>query len=420
MKHRHRLPDGWKSLALGDIARVSTGGTPDRTRPEYWGGSIPWVATGTIDFNVILEPSEYITQAGLENSSAKIFPKGTLLIAMFGQGATRGKVALLGLDAAFNQACSAITPTNGDNVRFLFHYLSHHYHHIRRLGQAGTQSNLNASLIRAIPFIQPPPKEQAAIVRITDAWDFAIAKTAALISAKRTLKKGLAQELLTGRRRFTRFGRSATGKKMPEGWQKSHLGKLFQRIIRKAKEGSALEPMSISATIGFVPQREKFSKVIAGAQAENYIRLKNGEFAYNKGNSNAYPQGCIYRQTGHEEVSVPHVYLCFRPNSKLVDADFYAHYFEQGLLNHQLSRLINSGVRNNGLLNLGPEDFFQAELFVPPLQEQKHIACLLSKADEDIRLLDRALESLKIEKRGLMQKLLTGQIRVKEARNGRA
>lgn len=176
--------------------------------------------------------------------------------------------------------------------------------------------------------------------------------------------------------------------------------------------------MSISATIGFVPQREKFSKVIAGAQEENYIHLKRGEFAYNKGNSNAYPQGCIYRLTDYEEVSVPHVYLCFRPDSKLVDAEFYSHYFEQGMLNHQLSRLINSGVRNDGLLNLSPEDFFQTDIFVPPIQEQRLIACLLSKASDEIRLLAQSLERLKAEMRGLMQKILMGQIRVKEARNG--
>jgi type I restriction enzyme S subunit len=110
MQFEQELPIEWESAVLGDIADVTTGGTPSRSKPEYWGGDIPWIATGAIDFNVITEPIEYISEAGLKNSSARLYPKGTLLMAMFGQGVTRGKVAILGMDATFNQACSAITP----------------------------------------------------------------------------------------------------------------------------------------------------------------------------------------------------------------------------------------------------------------------------------------------------------------------
>ena len=109
------LPDGWHRSTLGEIARISSGGTPDRAEPSYWGGDVPWVTTGEIRFNTITDTFEKITPAGLKNSSAKLFPPGTLLMAMYGQGKTRGQVAKLAIEAATNQACAAILLEDGQD-----------------------------------------------------------------------------------------------------------------------------------------------------------------------------------------------------------------------------------------------------------------------------------------------------------------
>lgn len=127
------LPSTWTKTTIGKIASVSTGGTPSRKIADYWGGEIPWVTTSLVDFNTITETEECITQLGVANSSAKVFPKGTLLMAMFGQGVTRGKVAMLGIDAAFNQACVAIVPRSDVPSRFLYHNLAARYDEIRTL-----------------------------------------------------------------------------------------------------------------------------------------------------------------------------------------------------------------------------------------------------------------------------------------------
>ena len=102
---RRRFPefegaDEWAVKPLGEIFDTASGGTPDRQKKEYWDGKIPWITTSLVDANVISEATEFITENGLKNSSAKIFPEGTVLIAMYGQGKTRGKVALLGIEAA--------------------------------------------------------------------------------------------------------------------------------------------------------------------------------------------------------------------------------------------------------------------------------------------------------------------------------
>ncbi|GAB4364081.1 MAG: hypothetical protein Kow0060_21060 [Methylohalobius crimeensis] len=97
-------------VRLGDIAEIYSGGTPSRTKPSYWNGNIPWIKTAQIQNGLITEKDveEWITEEGLKHSSAKMVPKGTILMAMYGQGKTRGQVAILGIPATINQACAAI------------------------------------------------------------------------------------------------------------------------------------------------------------------------------------------------------------------------------------------------------------------------------------------------------------------------
>jgi type I restriction enzyme S subunit len=127
------VPESWTESRVGTIARFSSGGTPSRDVSEYWaGGTIPWVKTTEINYCTITETEERITQAGLDNSSAKIFPAGTLLMAMYGQGVTRGRVGILGIAAATNQACAAIMPHSEEEVStgFLYYFLEFHYENL--------------------------------------------------------------------------------------------------------------------------------------------------------------------------------------------------------------------------------------------------------------------------------------------------
>ena len=159
-------PD-WAEVSVGDIASIRSGGTPDRSNDSYWGGNIPWVKTGQIDFNVIDSADEFITQAGMENSAARLFPAGTILMAMYGQGVTRGRVAILGIEATTNQACAAIEVTSDSADRnFLYWTLAGKYEELRAISESrgGNQSNLNAQLIREVKIPLPDLPTQRAIV----------------------------------------------------------------------------------------------------------------------------------------------------------------------------------------------------------------------------------------------------------------
>ena len=188
------VPQSWEVVTLSDVVKLQSGGTPTRAKPEYWtAGDIPWVKTGEIDYRVIRTTEERITREGLANSAAKVFPKGTLLMAMYGQGVTRGRVGLLGIDAATNQACAAITPRDEQRVstQFIYHYLEFHYEDLRQMGHGANQRNLNAALIKGFRLSFPKPDEQAQIVEALDILNAKLtlhqSKHAALTSLFRTL-----------------------------------------------------------------------------------------------------------------------------------------------------------------------------------------------------------------------------------------
>ena len=188
-------PD-WILAKLGDISRVQSGGTPSRSCPEYWGGTIPWVTTSLVDSNIILNVDEYITNLGLEESSAKMFPMGTILMAMYGQGKTRGKVAMLGIDATTNQACAAILTKSGIESRFVFQSLVSRYDEIRKISNSGGQENLSAGLVEGISITYPEEvREQEKIANCLFFVDELIAVVIEEISTLRTHKMGLMQQL---------------------------------------------------------------------------------------------------------------------------------------------------------------------------------------------------------------------------------
>lgn len=191
---------------------------------------------------------------------------------------------------------------------------------------------------------------------------------------------------------------------IPLSWNSVKLRKLATPIKEKV-QNRRLEVLSITAGVGFVNQADKFGKEIAGAQYQNYTVLRKGDFSYNKGNSKTYPQGCIYMLEDRDEAAVPNVFISFRFKAG-IHTYYYKHLFINGFFNRQLYRHINTGVRNDGLLNLYDDDFYDCELPVPSLPEQEKIAEILSTWDKAILLMEKLIEEKKQRKKWLMQNLL--------------
>jgi type I restriction enzyme S subunit len=186
----------WIDTSLGKVSKITSGGTPNRSNKDFWKGNIPWVTTTLIDFNTIYDTNEYISEAGFKGSSAKLFPKNTILMAMYGQGKTRGKVAILGIEATTNQACAAILLNKELNTSFVFQNLVSRYDEIRELSNKGGQENLSAGLIETLPFLYPIDKnEQQKIADCLSSLDELITAQTQKIDALKLHKKGLMQQL---------------------------------------------------------------------------------------------------------------------------------------------------------------------------------------------------------------------------------
>lgn len=158
----YQIPSNWTWTTLGAIGKWQSGGTPSRMHKEYYGGHIPWLKTGDLNDGIITEIPERITELGLENSSAKLNPVGSILIAMY--GATIGKVGILGIPATTNQACCACVEYKCVTQKFLFYFLISHKDKFIALGGGGAQPNISKEIITKTPMPIPPIEEQLRIV----------------------------------------------------------------------------------------------------------------------------------------------------------------------------------------------------------------------------------------------------------------
>ena len=165
---------------IGEKFELSSGSTPSRDNKLYWdSGTINWVKTTEVINKEITETEEKITKFALENTSLKLFPVNTILIAMYGQGQTRGRSAILKVESTSNQACGAIFPNKIDNPVFIWHQLMLRYSELRELGRGGNQPNLNGQLIKNFELIFPPlslQNEFADFVAKVDKSQFACQK----------------------------------------------------------------------------------------------------------------------------------------------------------------------------------------------------------------------------------------------------
>lgn len=156
----------YPSKKIYELCRLGSGGTPSRSIPHYYKGDIPWIKTGEVINDEIIETEEHITQDAIDNSSAKIYPKGSLIIAMYGQGDTRGRTAKMSINAATNQACAVLFDIKNNIVKtdYLWYYLQGRYHDLRSLASGNNQPNLNAGKINNYDVIIPPIDVQNTIV----------------------------------------------------------------------------------------------------------------------------------------------------------------------------------------------------------------------------------------------------------------
>jgi type I restriction enzyme S subunit len=160
--------DSWEKSTLKQSTEIGSGGTPSRNIPEYYSGNVPWIKTGELLWNYIADSEEHISEKAIANSSARYYPANTVLVAMYGQGLTRGRAAILAVKAATNQAVCALQPKSNLLSRYLYYYFMCHYWDYREKAVGGNQPNYSATMVGKWHIDIPSMPEQQKIIYILE------------------------------------------------------------------------------------------------------------------------------------------------------------------------------------------------------------------------------------------------------------
>ena len=399
------IPEDWEVKRLGEIAELSSGTTPSRTNNDFYlSGSIPWVKTTDLNNSILYSTEELVTNKALEKTSLKLLPKGTVLVAMYGGFNQIGRTAMLGIEATINQALSALICNERIYNSFLLAWLNCKVKEWKHLAASSRKDpNITGKDVARFPIAVPPIEEQQRIVSVLSLWDTAIAKQTALIEQLTLRKRGLMQQLLTGKKRLKGFN---------EKWKEVRLGD-----VASINRGGSPRPIEDYITqgegynwikIGDVDQDAKYitsteEKIIKEGLSKTRF-VKRGDFILSNSMSFGRPyilkiDGCIHDG-----------WLVIQEYDQTFNIDFlyYILGYDTTLAQYK------SMAAGSGVLNLNKEIVKEVQLRIPTIEEQIAIASILINADKEIEIQKQKLAALQEQKKGLMQVLLTGKKRIQK------
>ena len=398
-----RIPEGWKEGKVSDLIKSLDSGVSvnsEDKRPEDGQFSVlktSCVSSGSFNRNerkVVLD----INEIGRLKEPVK---GNTIIISRMNTPALVGANAYIpeSLENTYLPDRLWQVKSRKESVNMLWLGLWFSSKHTRYLlsnlatGTSGTMKNITKSDVLSIKINIPTPPEQLKIAQILSTWDKAIEKLEALIAAKKKRKKALMQQLLTGKKRFSEFDKE---------WKTFHLGDLFEE--RNETRFNDLNLLSITREKGVIPRDEVERRDTSNEDKSKYLRICPGDIGYN---TMRMWQG-VSAVSDLEGIVSPAYTVCKPRNN--VDGRFITYLFKLTYLMHLFQRY-SQGLTSD-TWNLKFRHFSEIKVRIPMLIEQQKIAAILSVADKEIAIHQNQLTTLKQQKIGLMQQLLTGKKRV--------
>ncbi len=398
------IPEDWNTKAIGNFAECIAGGTPSTSVPEYWDGAIRWMSSGELNKKLVKDVVGRITERGLRESNAKVVPPRCVLVGLAGQGKTRGTVAISLVDLCTNQSIVAILPNDLFVPEYLYFNLDFRYHELRGMSTGdGGRGGLNLGIIRSINVPFPDIAEQRAIAEVLSDVDGLLAALEALIAKKRAIKQAAMQQLLTGETRLPGCGGE---------WK---LGKLADFGVFRSGNGFPLTFQGHQS--GDYP----FFKVSDINNKGNELLLKGANHWISEDvrrtlGATIFPAGSvIFAKIGAaiflERKRLLSQESCLDNNMMafiLTASDVCEQFFYYLFLPIELGKIVSI----TALPSLSGREIGAICVLLPPLDEQRAIASILSDMDAEIAALERRRDKARDIKHGMMQELLTGRVRL--------
>lgn len=416
------IPEGWEINLLGDICATSSGTTPSRESEDryYKNGTTHWVKTADLTNSDIFETEELITETALHETSLRVYPVGTVLVAMYGGFNQIGRTGLLRIPAAVNQAITAIQPNTKilDSV-YLINTLNFRVAYWKNVASSSRKDpNITGQDIRDFSISLPPLPEQRVIAEVLSDMDALIAALDRLIAKKRAIKQSAMQRLLTGQTRLPGFGKSSVEYKqtevgaIPDDWKACKVGDL-SNYITVGFVGSMAhlfvdEGIPLLRGKNILPHSLnlddlKYISIETHRQWRKSALLPGDVVIVRVG----YPgTACVIPEHPGELNAASLVVV--RPNHDLLDSDFLCAVLNSSWGKAQIQARLVGGAQQ--VFNTRTAADFTIPLPTPP--EQHAIAAVLSDMDAEIAMLEARREKTRALKQGMMQELLTGKTRL--------
>lgn len=393
----------WQVVRLGDVVWCFSGGTPSATNKDYYGGDIPFIRSGELHSS---KTELYLTRAGLENSSAKMVEKGTILYALY--GATSGDVGIARVSGAINQAILAIIPNANIDKMYLYQYLSYSKDFIINRFLQGGQGNLSASIITSLSIPLPTIQEQKIISSCLSSLDECIALSKKKLEQLKAHKSGLMQKL------FPAPGKSLPEYRFPEfqyadNWQTQTLGELgdcYSGLSGKSKDdfghGKA-EYITYLNVFNNSIVNSAFNQPIEEDPKQHQVRFGDIFFTISSETPDEVGMSSVWIENRKN------VYLnsfCFgyrvRQLSNLFDIVYLSYFFRSDTFRKKITVLAQGIAR----YNISKNRVMELSIQYPSIQEQKIIAGCLHSLDEIIRSYSIKISSLREQQKGLLQRMI--------------
>ncbi len=413
-----KIPEEWEVVTFGKLMqKIVGGGTPSRKITDYWNGNIHWATVKDLIATQSTGAIEKISQLGLKNSSSNLIPKNTLIIA------TRmglGKIIKFSCDVAINQDLKALFPSSKLINDYLFYWYQNKADEIENMGSGSTVKGIRLEALSGLSFFLPPLPEQKKIAEIFTSVDSAIETTLKVIDQTEKMKKGLLQEFLTrgiGHDKFKKVKMGNEFVEIPEEWEVVSLIELSQTGITN---GVFNDPQKVGRGYKLINVVNLYSEPYIETKNLSKLELSKNEFQkykVEKGDlfftRSSLKLGGIAHCNIYDENEDDIVFEChimrIRPKNKIANPYFLRFYFiSQVARNYFMSR-----AKQVTMTTISQSDIDKMSVPLPPLPEQKQITEVLTSVDDKIIASQNELEQLQTFKKGLMQDLLTGKLRVK-------